>query len=38
VLDDHQCEKQPDWTYDAPWSGKSPAERLGNHRHDEEAE
>ena len=28
VLDDHQVEKQPDWTYGDTWSGQSPADRI----------
>jgi NADH:ubiquinone oxidoreductase subunit F (NADH-binding) len=28
VLDEHQLDKQPDWTYDATDSGKAPVERL----------
>jgi NADH-quinone oxidoreductase subunit F len=31
-------DKQPDWTYDAVDSGKTPAERLGEHRGSEELE
>ncbi len=30
--DERHAAKQPDWTYDAVDSGKSPAERLGEHR------
>jgi hypothetical protein len=32
VLDEHQATKQPDWTFDAEYSGKSPADRLDDHR------
>jgi hypothetical protein len=32
VLDEHQAGKQPDWTYDEEYSGKSPADRLDDHR------
>jgi len=32
VLDDHQAFKQPDWTFDAIDSGRSPADRLDDHR------
>jgi len=32
VLDEHQAAKQPDWTYDEEYSGKSPADRLDDHR------
>jgi NADH-quinone oxidoreductase subunit F len=32
VLDEHHREKQPDWTYDAEYSGQSPADRLDDHR------
>ena len=32
VLDEHQREKQPDWTFDAEYSGKWPADRLDDHR------
>jgi hypothetical protein len=28
VLDEHQLDKQPDWTYDGVDSGKAPVERL----------
>jgi len=31
-VDEHHARKQPDWTFDAVDSGKSPAERLGEHR------
>ena len=32
VLDTHQTAKQPDWSFDAEFSGKSPADRLDDHR------
>ena len=32
VLDVHQTAKQPDWTFDAEFSGQSPADRLDDHR------
>ena len=32
VLDEHQASKQPDWSFDAEFSGKSPADRLDDHR------
>jgi NADH:ubiquinone oxidoreductase subunit F (NADH-binding) len=32
VLDEHHRDKQPDWSYDAVWSGKVPAEELDDHR------
>ena len=32
VLDVHQTSKQPDWTFDAEFSGQSPADRLDDHR------
>jgi NADH-quinone oxidoreductase subunit F len=32
VLDEHHRDKQPDWTYDAEYSGQSPADRLDDHR------
>ena len=28
VLDDLQLRKQPDWEYEEPWSGQSPADRI----------
>jgi NADH-quinone oxidoreductase subunit F len=31
-IDERHAAKQPDWTYDATDSGKTPAERLGEHR------
>jgi NADH:ubiquinone oxidoreductase subunit F (NADH-binding) len=31
-VDEHHADKQPDWTYDAVDSGKTPAARLGEHR------
>ncbi len=30
ILDESHLRKQPDWTFDAHWSGKSPADRLSN--------
>ena len=33
--DEHHREKQPDWSYEAEDSGKSPADRLGEHRVDQ---
>ncbi|MEO6627370.1 MAG: hypothetical protein ABIP03_02240, partial [Aquihabitans sp.] len=30
--DERHREKQPDWSYDAEYSGKVPAERFGEHR------
>ena len=32
VLDEHQVEKQPDWTYEPEDSGQWPADRLDDHR------
>jgi NADH:ubiquinone oxidoreductase subunit F (NADH-binding) len=32
VLDEHHRDKQPDWTFDDEYSGKSPADRMGEHR------
>ena len=32
VLDDTQARKQPDWTFEEPWSGRYPADRLDDHR------
>ena len=32
VVDERFRDKQPDWTYDELWSGKSPVERLIDHR------
>jgi NADH:ubiquinone oxidoreductase subunit F (NADH-binding) len=32
TLDAEHRNKQPDWTFDVPWSGKSPADRLSEHR------
>jgi hypothetical protein len=32
LLDLDQARKQPDWTYDADYSGKWPADRLDDHR------
>ena len=34
-LDESFAGKQPDWTYDAEDSGKTPVERLTDHRADE---
>ncbi len=34
-VDERHREKQPDWTYDATDSGKTPAARLGEHREPE---
>ena len=31
-IDERHADKQPDWTYDAVDSGKTPAARLGEHR------
>jgi NADH:ubiquinone oxidoreductase subunit F (NADH-binding) len=30
ILDESHLRKQPDWTFDAHWSGRSPADRLSN--------
>jgi len=32
IWDERHREKQPDWSYDAEYSGKVPAERFGDHR------
>jgi NADH-quinone oxidoreductase subunit F len=32
VLDDGQSQKQPDWSYDELWSGKSPADLIDERR------
>ena len=32
VLDLHAAQKQPDWSFEAEWNGKSPADRLDDHR------
>jgi hypothetical protein len=32
VVDERFRDKQPDWTYDATWSGKSPVDRFTDHR------
>ena len=32
VYDERHEQKQPDWTYDATWSGKVPAEERDDHR------
>jgi NADH:ubiquinone oxidoreductase subunit F (NADH-binding) len=37
-IDEQHRHKQPDWTYDTTDSGKSPAERLGEHRDPEPLE
>ena len=37
VLDRRQAEKQPDWTYDPVDSGRSPADRLDDHRAPDES-
>ena len=31
-LDERHRQKQPDWTYDAVYSGQSPADRFDDHR------
>ncbi len=31
-VDEHHAGKQPDWTFEASWSGQTPAARLGEHR------
>ncbi len=36
-LDEHQADKQPDWTIDAEDSGQAPADRLDDHRAPHEA-
>jgi NADH:ubiquinone oxidoreductase subunit F (NADH-binding) len=33
TLDEAHLDKQPDWTFDKRWSGKSPADRLANVGH-----
>jgi len=38
VWDERHRQKQPDWTYDAEYSGQAPADRLGEHRSPEELE
>ena len=35
LVDERHAQKQPDWTYDAEWSGQVPAERYDDHRHHE---
>ncbi len=35
TLDDDFARKQPDWTFGSHWSGKSPADRLDDHRRHE---
>ncbi len=37
-IDEHHRDKQPDWTYGTTDSGKTPAERLGEHREPEQLE
>jgi hypothetical protein len=32
TFDARHLEKQPDWTFDAEYSGKSPADRFAEHR------
>ena len=32
VLFERAADRQPDWTYDEEWSGKSPVDRHGDHR------
>ena len=32
TFDDTQARKQPDWTFEEPWSGRYPADRLDDHR------
>jgi NADH-quinone oxidoreductase subunit F len=32
VWDEHHLDKQPDWTYDAEWSGSTPVELAADHR------
>jgi NADH-quinone oxidoreductase subunit F len=34
VVDARHAEKQPDWSFDKTYSGKAPADRLGEHRAD----
>jgi hypothetical protein len=36
TLDGDFAHKQPDWTFGDHWSGKSPADRLDDHRAPEE--
>jgi len=38
LWDERHRQKQPDWTYDAEYSGQAPADRLGEHRSPEELE
>jgi NADH:ubiquinone oxidoreductase subunit F (NADH-binding) len=38
VWDERHREKQPDWTYDAEYSGQAPADRMGDHRAPESLE
>jgi NADH-quinone oxidoreductase subunit F len=32
IVDERHRDKQPDWTFDAAYSGQAPADRLGEHR------
>jgi NADH:ubiquinone oxidoreductase subunit F (NADH-binding) len=32
LVEGEQARKQPDWSFDETWSGKSPADRLDDHR------
>jgi NADH-quinone oxidoreductase subunit F len=32
IVDERHRDKQPDWTYDATYSGQAPADRLDDHR------
>jgi NADH:ubiquinone oxidoreductase subunit F (NADH-binding) len=38
VLDTEHDKKQPDWTYDTPYSGKTPADRIDERAHHHEHE
>ncbi len=38
VWDERHRQKQPDWTYDAEYSGQAPADRFGEHRSPEALE
>jgi len=38
VIDERHRDKQPDWTYDAEYSGQVPADRLDDHRAHQELE
>lgn len=31
-IDERSADKQPDWTYEARWDGKTPVERFTDHR------